>query len=57
MNFGLIYEVSWFGKVDDDSWGKAYPFLVQGRAFLASIGKIFVDTIKKTVDKIIIFTF
>lgn len=54
MNFGLIYQVSWFGEVEDDSWGKAYPFLVQGRAFLASIGKIFVDTIKKTVDKIII---
>ena len=54
MNFGLIYKVSWFGEVEDDSWGKAYHFLVQGRAFLASIGKIFVDTIKQTVDKITI---
>ena len=50
--FGTIYLTSNFGVVEDSSFGKAYPFLVKGRKFLASMTKILVDSIKYTVDKI-----
>ena len=52
--YGDIYLSSNFGEVNDSKWGKAYPFLTKGRAFLASITKILVDSIKYAVDKITI---
>lgn len=54
MNFGLIYRYSWFGNANEDNnggWGIIYPIIAGGSLLLASITKIFVDTIKYTVDK------
>jgi len=54
MNFGLIYRYSWFGNANEDNnggWGIIYPIIAGGSLLLASITKIFVDTINYTVDK------
>lgn len=52
MAFGQIYQVSYFGQVNDSSFGQIYPFLVKGRKLFTDTIKILADTIRITVDKI-----
>lgn len=52
MAFGQIYQVSYFGEVNDGSFGSIYPYLVKGRKLFTDTIKILVDTIRITTDKI-----
>lgn len=52
MAFGQIYQVSYFGEVNDSAFGAIYPFLVKGRRLLTDTIKVLADTIRITIDKI-----
>ena len=52
MDFGIIYRVSWFGRVNEaNGWGDAYPFDADGSEFSADTTLILADTTEYTADQ------
>ena len=52
INWGKIYEISWFGDVNAaNGWGSNYPFDADGSYFRASTTLIKADTNQYTGDQ------
>ena len=52
IDWGKIYEVSWFGNVNEaNGWGIIYPFDSDGSYFRADTTLISADTNKYTSDQ------
>ncbi len=52
--FGTIYDVSWWGNVNEENgWGSIYPFDADGSFFRADTTLVLVDSTLYTADKTI----
>lgn len=52
INWGKIYEVSWFGEVNAaNGWGSVYPFDADGSTFKADTTLVLADNNQYTSDQ------
>ena len=52
INWGKIYESSWFGEVNDaNGWGSIYPFDADGSTFRADTTLVLADNNQYTSDQ------
>ena len=52
INWGIIYESSWFGDVNAaNGWGSIYPFDADGSTLRADTTLVLADTTTNTADQ------
>jgi len=52
INWGIVYESSWFGEVNaDNGWGSIYPFDADGSTFRADTTLVLADSTRHTADE------
>ena len=52
INWGIVYENSWFGNVNEtNGWGSVYPFDAEGSFLSVDTTLILADTTQNTSDQ------